>query len=205
MGTAQFLLMIALAGATGTTRTSPMQAPADPLTAASVAELKTYRAVLETQKGNITIEFLPEKAPETVRQFLRLAAAEVFDITLFHRVLPGNLIQTGAEFFRQMPLNARQKRLVHNIKAEINDTAFGPGVVAMARDDAPDSAQTSFFICVGPCKENQGKYTVFARVVSGMQVARAISLVPNTLERPKEKLLLMHVSLTKSGAPVKKQ
>ena len=69
----------------------------------SAAELAQYRAVLETSLGNITIEFLAEKAPNHVRNFLRLAAAGVYDRTAFHRVVPGFMIQTGYLGFEAAP------------------------------------------------------------------------------------------------------
>jgi peptidyl-prolyl cis-trans isomerase B (cyclophilin B) len=171
--------------------------PADPFTSASAAELGAYRAVLETSKGTITIEFLADKAPETVRSFLRLAAAEVYDNTLVHRVVPNLLIQTGAPFYRQLPLGERQRRLIHNLRPEFNNTSIVPGVVSMARDDDPGSAQTSFFICTGDCKSFNGKYTAFARVVSGMPVVRAIAAVPLNGERPKEKVIVIRVTVKK--------
>lgn len=171
--------------------------PADPFAAASVAELGAYRAVIETTKGKITLEFLADKAPETVRSFLRLAAAEVYDNTLVHRVVPNLLIQTGAPFFRQLPLSERQRRLIHNLRPEFNNTVNAPGIVSMAREDDPGSAQTSFFICTGDCKAFDGKYTAFAKVVAGMPVVRAIAAVPLNGERPKEKVIVIQVTVRK--------
>jgi peptidyl-prolyl cis-trans isomerase B (cyclophilin B) len=176
---------------------APKPAP-DPFSSATVAELRSYRATLETAKGKITLAFLPDKAPETVRNFLRLAAAEVYDNTLVHRVLPGNLIQTGAPFFRSLPLSGRQRRLVHDLKPEYNDTKFVAGIVGMAHgDERNEAAQTSFFICTGLCKEFDGKYTAFARVVDGMAVAKAIEKVPLNGERPKEKIYVVRVTVAR--------
>ncbi len=76
------------------------------------AELAKYRAVLETSAGAITVEFLPDKAPEHVRNFLRLAQAGVFDGTAFHRVVRGFVIQTGSLSSRG-PLTEKQQKLVH--------------------------------------------------------------------------------------------
>src|SRR5437868_3373762 len=102
--TPSFLLVLALLQA------APRPTAADPLAKASAAELNAYQAVIETTKGKITLEFMAEKAPETVRNFVQLAAAEVYDNTLVHRVLPNVLIQTGAPFYRSLPLTARQRR-----------------------------------------------------------------------------------------------
>jgi len=171
------------------------KAPADVFAKATPAELARYRAVLETTKGKITLEFLPDKAPETVRNFLRLASAEVYDNTLVHRVLPHVLIQTGAPFFRSLPLSERQRRMIRDLKPEFNSTKNVPGIVSMAHGDDPGSAQTSFFICTGKCQEFDGKYTAFARVVAGMPVVHAIEAVPLNGERPKEKVIVIRVTV----------
>ena len=170
---------------------------ADVFASARIAELSAYRAVLETSKGKIALEFLPDKAPETVRNFLRLAAAEVYDNTLVHRVVSNVLIQTGAPFYRQLSLSERQRRLIHDLPPEFNDTRNAPGIVSMARGDNPGSAQTSFFICTGNCKAFDGKYTAFAKVVAGMAVVKAIATVPLDGERPKEKVIVIRVTVAK--------
>ncbi len=112
----------------------------------SVAELSAYRAVLETSMGNITLEFTPEKAPEHVRNFLRLAQAGVYDGMGVHRVAKGFVIQTGYLPSRSEPLSESQQRLVRNLQPEFNDTQHGKGTVSMARGDNPASADMSFFI-----------------------------------------------------------
>src|SRR5262245_33374031 len=78
----------------------------------SAADLAQYRAVLETSRGAITLEFMPDKAPEHVRNFLRLAAAGVYDGTSFHRVVKGFVLQTGMVSTRSAPLTQKQKKLV---------------------------------------------------------------------------------------------
>src|SRR5439155_1447230 len=77
----------------------------------SVPDLATYRAVLDTSAGPITLEFFPDKAPETVRQFLRLADAGVYNGVAFHRVAPGFVIQTGAMNTPATPLTEEQQKL----------------------------------------------------------------------------------------------
>src|SRR5262249_34495530 len=141
--------------------------PVDPFISASASDLAAYRALLETSKGSVTLEFLPDKAPETVRNFLQLAAAGVYDNTRVHRVVPNFVIQTGALAFRESPLKPSQQKMVHNLAPEFNDTENLPGVVSMARGEDPASAQTSFFICTGACRALDGKYTAFAKVASG--------------------------------------
>jgi peptidyl-prolyl cis-trans isomerase B (cyclophilin B) len=170
---------------------------ADPFATAKPAELAGYQAVIETTKGKFTLEFFPDKAPETVRNFLRLAAAEVYDNTLVHRVVPNVLIQTGAPLYRQLPLSERQRRLIRNVPAEFNSIRNVAGIVSMAHGDDPNSAQTSFFICTGSCKEFDGKYTAFAKVVSGMAVVKAIAAVPVNGDKPKEKVTVISVTVAK--------
>jgi peptidyl-prolyl cis-trans isomerase B (cyclophilin B) len=167
----------------------------DPLAEATPADLDKYHAVLETTKGSIELAFMADKAPETVRQFLRLAAAGIFDGTAVHRVVPNFVIQTGALAFRNVPLTAAQNKLVHNLQPEFSDTPNTPGIVSMARGDDPASASTSFFICTGECRALDGKYTVFARVVGGMDVLQAIASVPVDGETPKEPIALKAVTI----------
>jgi len=158
-------------------------------------QLATYRAVLDTSAGPITLELLPNKAPETVRQFLRLAAAGVYDHTAFHRVVPGFVVQTGSLTSKETPLTDRQQRLVHNLAPEFNDTKHVKGVVSMARGDDPGSAQTSFFIVVGVSPTLDGAYTAFGRVIDGLAALDAIEAAPRTGEAPNTRIELKAVRI----------
>mgnify|MGYP003693799991 CR=1 FL=1 len=89
--------------------------------------------MLDTSAGPIAIEFFTDKAPTTVRQFMRLAAAGVYNGMAFHRVAPGFVIQTGALSSRTAPLTEKQQKLVHNLAPEFNDTKHVKGIVSMAR------------------------------------------------------------------------
>ena len=162
----------------------------------SVQELGEYRAILDTSAGPIAIEFFPEKARETVRQFLRLAESGVYDGVAFHRVAPGFVIQTGAMSSRSTPLTEKQQKLVHNLAPEINDTKHVKGIVSMARDVAvPDSASTSFFIVTGTPPALDGNYTAFGRVVDGMNVVDAIEQTPRDGETPKTRIELKAIRI----------
>ena len=129
--------------------------------------LAAITSIIETDLGALELEMMPDKAPETVRQFLRLAQAGIYDNTLVHRVAPGFVIQTGAVNFRQTPLTPAQMRLVRTQAPEFTDTPNEFGIVSMARGEDPASATTSFFVCIGQCRTLDGKYTVFARVTDG--------------------------------------
>ncbi len=169
----------------------------DPLVAATPAELGAYRAQIETTKGSIELAFMADKAPETTRNFLRLAAAGAYDGVAVHRVVPGFVLQTGAFAYRSAPLTAAQQKLVRNLPPEFSDTPNVPGIVSMARGEDPGSGSTSFFICTGECRSLDGKYTVFARVVSGMETVQAIAATPVDGETPKEMIMVKTIRVIK--------
>jgi len=171
--------------------------PAEPFVNEPAAELGAYRAVLDTSAGPIAIEFFVDKAPNTVRQFMRLAASGVYNDMAFHRVAPGFVIQTGALSSRGAALTEKQQTLVHNLAPEFNDTKHVKGIVSMARGDAPDSATTSFFICTGTSPALDGVYTAFGRVVDGMAAVEAIEAAPRTGETPNSRIDLRTIRIEK--------
>ena len=173
--------------------------PAEPFVTETPQELGAYRAVLDTSAGPITIEFFVDKAPNTSRQFMRLAAAGVYNGMAFHRVAPGFVIQTGALSTRAAPLTQKQQALVHNLAPELNDTKHVKGIVSMVRGDAADSATTSFFICTAPSSALDGVYTAFGRVVDGMAAVETIEAAPRTGEAPITRIELRTVRIEKKG------
>ena len=179
-----------------TIRDRPAAGP-EPFSTETAAELGAYRAVLETSMGSIIVEFLPEKAPEHVRNFLRLAQAGVYNGMGVHRVAKGFVIQTGYLPTRSEPLSESQQRLVRNLKPEFNDTTHVKGTVSMARGDDPGSADMSFFIVLGPSPVLDGKYTAFGRVVEGLPVVDAIEQVPVNGEAPTTRIELKSVRVEK--------
>jgi peptidyl-prolyl cis-trans isomerase B (cyclophilin B) len=179
-----------------TIRDAPPPEPV-PFSTESPADLAKYRAVLETPRGAITLEFLPDKAPEHVRNFLRLASAGVYDGTSFHRIVKGFVVQTGMVSTRATPLTQKQKKLVTTLRPEFNDTVHVAGTVSMARLDDPASASTSFFICTAPAPSLDQKYTAFARVVDGMAVVTAIEQEPLDGESPRTRIDLTAVRILK--------
>jgi peptidyl-prolyl cis-trans isomerase B (cyclophilin B) len=181
------------------TRVTIRDTPPEPFVSETPQELGTYRAVLDTSAGPIAIEFFVEKAPNTVRQFMRLAAAGVYNGMAFHRVAPGFVIQTGALLSREGPLSPRQQKLVQNLPPEFNDTRHVKGIVSMARGEAVDSAQTSFFICTADASALDGVYTAFGRVVDGMAVVEAVEKSPREAgtETPTTRIELRTVRIEK--------
>jgi peptidyl-prolyl cis-trans isomerase B (cyclophilin B) len=179
-----------------TIRDKPAAGP-EAFSTETAADLGAYRAILETSLGNITIEFAPDKAPEHVRNFLRLAQAGVYAGMGVHRVAKGFVIQTGYLPSRSEPLSEPQQRIVRNLQPEFNDTAHVKGTVSMARGDNPASADTSFFIVLGPSPVLDGKYTAFGRVVEGLPVVEAIEQVPVNGEAPVARVEIKSVRIEK--------
>jgi peptidyl-prolyl cis-trans isomerase B (cyclophilin B) len=163
----------------------------------SVAELGAYRAVLETSLGRITLEFAPDKAPEHVRNFLRLAQAGVYNGMGIHRVAKGFVIQSGYLPSRREPLSESQQRLVRNLQPEFNDIPHVKGTLSMARGDNPASADMSFFIVLGPSAVLDGKYTAFGRVVDGLTVVEAIEQAPVNGEAPVTRIEITNARVEK--------
>jgi peptidyl-prolyl cis-trans isomerase B (cyclophilin B) len=162
-------------------------------------QLARYRAVLETTAGEVTLEFFPDRAPGHVRNFLRLARLGVYDGTAFHRVVPGFVVQTGALSHRAAPLTQKQRPHVVNLPPEFNPTPHEAGILSMARGDAPDSAQTSFFICLGRASSLDNKYTVFGRVADGMPVIEGLAKVPLNGEEPVTRVEIVRVRILEPG------
>ena len=167
----------------------PRPAPAPPpFSQETPEELSQFRVVMETSKGNIVIEMLPDKAPNHVRHFLRLASLGTYDKTAFHRIAPGFVIQAGDLNTRSEPVPQAAQKYVVKIRAEINDVKHKAGIVSMARGEEIDSALTSFFIVLADQPPLDGTYTVFGRVVTGMDVVEKIAAVPAENEHPKERV-----------------
>src|SRR5499426_3304452 len=170
-----------------TIRSRPAPAP-PPFSQETTEELSQYRVVMETSKGNIVMEMLPDKAPNHVRHFLRLTSGGVYDKTAFHRIAPGCVIQAGDLNTRSEPTPQAAQKYVVKIRAEINDVKHKAGIVSMARGEEIDSALTSFFIVLGDQPALDNTYTVFGRVVEGMDVVEKIAATPSENERPKERV-----------------
>ncbi|MFQ5969638.1 MAG: peptidylprolyl isomerase [Nitrososphaerales archaeon] len=132
--------------------------------------------VIDTNYGKIIIEFFPDDAPKTVENFVKLASSSFYDGTLFHRVIPGFMIQGGDPNTKSG--NRRSWGTGgpgYTIKAEFNSKSHVRGIVSMARAQDPDSAGSQFFIVVKESKFLDRQYTVFGKVVEGMDVADKIA------------------------------
>jgi peptidyl-prolyl cis-trans isomerase B (cyclophilin B) len=179
-----------------TIRDVPPAGP-EPFSTETVEELASCRAIIETSQGNIVVAFFPDKAPMHVRNFLRLAAAGVYEYTALHRVVPGFVIQGGYLGSRTLPLDDGQQALIRTLPPEFNDTVHDKGIVSMARGDDPASASTSFFIVTGRSSALDGKYTAFGRVVDGLDVVEAIEKVARNGETPVSRIDVLRVRVAK--------
>jgi peptidyl-prolyl cis-trans isomerase B (cyclophilin B) len=159
-----------------------------------VERLSETRAVIETEFGDIELRFFPDVAPVHVKNFVTLAKSGFYDGTIFHRVIPGFMIQGGDPKSR----NPRARGLGtggpgYTIRAEFNKRPHNRGTLSMARSASPDSAGSQFFICVAKTPFLDGKYSVFGEVVSGMEAVDRIVILPrdrrdNPLERVEMKV-----------------
>ena len=135
--------------------------------------------LITTNFGNIKIKLLPDIAPETVRNFTTLAKSKFYDGTLFHRVIPGFMIQGGDPNTKKPDKNAWGiGGPGYNIKAEFNSRSHLRGIVSMARSSDPDSAGSQFFIVTSDSAFLDKEYTVFGEVVEGMDAADKIVNLP---------------------------
>jgi peptidylprolyl isomerase/peptidyl-prolyl cis-trans isomerase B (cyclophilin B) len=113
--------------------------------------------------GEIRLEFYPADAPKTVENFVTLTKKGFYDGLTFHRVVPDFVVQGGC------PKGNGTGGPGHTVKAEFNKQKHLRGTLAMARSQDPDSAGSQFYICYGPTPHLDGDYTVFGRVVTGIE------------------------------------
>lgn len=152
---------------------------------------------IETNFGRIMFRLLPDVAPETVRNFEKLAKSGFYDGTLFHRVIPGFMIQAGD------PNTKRPEKSKwgtggpgYTIKAEFNSKSHLRGVVSMARAMDPDSAGSQFFIVTTDSTFLDHQYTAFGEVVEGIDVAdKIVNLPRDSNDCPLQEAKMLRVSL----------
>ena len=138
------------------------------------------QAVVETTMGNFVIEFLPAVAPNHVGYFLKLASEGAYDGTTFHRVIKYGIIQGGDPISKDPEARARYGTGgLGVLESEFNEEQHTRGAVSAVRiPGKPDSAGSQFFICVTDQLALDGQYSLFGRVVEGMDVVQTISEVP---------------------------
>ena len=173
-------------------------------TAPAAGQPANPRVLIETSKGNITVEVFPAQAPKSAENFINYVKTGYYDGLIFHRVIPGFMVQGGgmlpsmAEKAEKTPIQNEADNGLKNLR----------GTLAMARTNEPHSASSQFFINVadnaflnhrGKSPEGWG-YAVFGQVVDGMDVVDAIVAVPRGNRGPHgdvpiEPILMQRVSL----------
>ena len=155
------------------------------------------KAIIKTKFGDIHIKFYPEVAPKHVENFIKLAKSGFYDGTIFHRVIPGFMIQGGDPNTKSSlrkdtygqggPKDEKGNPVL--LKAEFSDIPHKRGIVSMARANEPDTAGSQFFIVVEPSHFLDGKYTAFGEVTRGLGVADKIVMLPrNDRDLPNERI-----------------
>jgi len=182
----------------------PADAPtvqADPFDGAPVEKMREQCVTLETEVGSIEIELMPEVAPESVRNFLNLAATGSLDTTTFSRVVKDFVIQGG-----NLATSAKwgvelSQRALRKLPDEPSIVKHVRGIVSMARGEEPNSASTHFFILVGEGQHLNGKFAAFGRVRKGMEVADAINAAPKEGDKPEKPVRINRAVVSTCPAP----
>jgi len=154
-------------------------------------------AVIQTTLGTIVLEFFENDAPNHVANFKKLAREEYYDGIYFHRVIPGFMIQAGCPLTRDdNRSNDGTGGPGYTIDAEFNDRPHKRGTLSMARKPDPNSAGSQFFICHKARPDLDGQYTVFGRVIDGMDVVDKIANANrDKRDNPLEKIVMERVSI----------
>jgi peptidyl-prolyl cis-trans isomerase B (cyclophilin B) len=172
-----------------------------------VKKMEHVKAIIHTGLGDVHLRFFPDVAPNHVNNFVTLAREKFFDGSIFHRVIPGFVIQGGD------PNSKNADRSMHGtggpgytVKAEFNNRPHKRGILSMARSAHPDSAGSQFFICVADVPSLDGKYTVFGEVTQGMEVVDKIVSLPrdrrdNPLERVEMRVEVLGLEKPGPGNP----
>ena len=145
-------------------------------------DLTKTKVLLITSAGQMTLRFLPDKAPKTVENFVKLTKDGFYNGTQFHRIIKGFMIQGGCPNTKAGAQGEPGTGSPgYMLKAEFNDTRHVRGVLSMARSGHPDSAGCQFFICHGTAPHLDNQYTAFAMLDSGFDV---LDQIANTRVKP---------------------
>ncbi len=150
------------------------------------------QVVMETSMGKIVLELWPDIAPKHCQSFAYLINKGFYDSLTFHRIVPGFVIQGGD------PLGNGTGGPGYNVPAEFSNKPHEDGVLSMARSNDPNSAGSQFFICLGRLTSLDNKYTVFGKVIEGLDVVHKIEKVPAQHERPSEPVYMTKVYMKDS-------
>lgn len=185
------MLAAALVGAVLSLSNAGPVAAADKAPAPNTDAPKSPRAVIKTKFGDIELKFYPDVAPKHVENFVKLAKEGFYNGSIFHRVIPGFMIQGGdpntKDSLRKDTYG--QGGPGYTIKAEFSDIPHKRGILSMARAADPDTAGSQFFIVVEDSRFLDRKYTVFGEVTKGIGVAdKIVNLPRDERDNPKERV-----------------
>jgi len=156
-------------------------------------------AIMDTTLGTIKLKFFKDKAPGHVKNFKDLANKGFYDGTAFHRVIPGFMIQGGDPNSKDD--NRRNDGIGgpgYSIKAEFNDIPHKRGILSMARSQDPNSAGSQFFIVVKDSLFLDRNYTVFGKVIEGIEVAdRIVGVDRDRNDNPLKKIVIKSIKIAK--------
>ena len=167
-------------------------------------------AVISTKFGDIKLEFFDEIAPKHVESFKLHAQNGYYNGTIFHRVIPGFMIQggdplsksedksrhgTGGNAAKYFGIGDENSESTWDLPAEFSATPHERGILSMARSQNPDSGGSQFFICVADARFLDNQYTVFGKVVSGMDVVDSIVNAPRDARDNPDDRIEMKVKL----------
>jgi len=154
-------------------------------------------AVIETNFGDIVLEFFEEEAPNHVKNFKDLAGRGFYDGCTFHRVIPGFMIQGGDPNSKDEDRsNDGTGGPGYSIDAEFNKIHHDRGILSMARSQNPNSAGSQFFIVVKDSRFLDKQYTVFGKVIEGIEIVDKIVEVPRDPKDNPFKRVEMKVKIT---------
>ena len=157
----------------------------------SIDPNKTYTATMETGEGTMTAELYPKIAPQTVNAFVFLAREGFYEGVIFHRVIPGFMIQGGD------PAGTGTGGPGYKLKAEFNDMKHERGVLSMARTSDPNSAGSQFFVMHANSPHLDNQYTAFGKVTSGLEVIDKIANAPKgAQDRPTNPVKIKKITVT---------
>jgi len=154
-------------------------------------EQQAPHVILKTKFGEMEIVLFPDLAPKHVESFLKLAKSGFYNGTIFHRILPGFMIQGGDPLTKD-PANRNKYGTGgpgYTVPAEFSKVVHEKGILSAARTQDPNSAGSQFFIMVDKAPHLDGQYTVFGEVVKGVEVAETIVSQPRDLkDNPVERI-----------------
>jgi cyclophilin family peptidyl-prolyl cis-trans isomerase len=161
--------------------------------AMTIDKARSYRATIQTTLGSIEVDLFPQDAPQHVNSFVFLAREGFYNGAIFHRVIPGFMIQGGD------PTGTGTGGPGYRLKAEFNARKHVRGVLSMARTNDPNSAGSQFFIMHADSPHLDRQYTAFGMVASGLDVVDKIASLPrDPSDRPKSPAAITGITISET-------